>query len=220
MEYITWVMFHAFSLKTLAWEWKTFCITLGHIVILVHAAMRASEMNPRLGWCWLGEDFMCRMRQLMSSCTRGVKPADVGQKVARKWLRFMHLNLTGHAGWSRGCALRGFLYICACGTAYQRPRKCVLQHLMKHLEYIQDTFSGVRSCVHIVGRPFCGCMCPLIMQQLFWFDDETTLLVKLFPTTSKLMHVFVFSYGFRFCRKRHDKHNRKSTKQITFESFV
>ena len=52
--------------------------------ILIHCAMRAADMNPRLGWCWLGEDYMCRMRMLIGSCTRGVKPEDVGKKIVRK----------------------------------------------------------------------------------------------------------------------------------------
>ena len=60
---------------------------------LLHAALDARYINPRFTWCFQGEDYMAKMRQLMSTCARGVPAKGVAKKGLSKWLRFQHYSL-------------------------------------------------------------------------------------------------------------------------------
>ena len=59
---------------------------------LAHALLQAKWINPRLGWCYGGEDFMFHTRRLMASCCRGNKPAKAVSKFARHYRIAMHLQ--------------------------------------------------------------------------------------------------------------------------------
>ena len=41
---------------------------------LIHVAMLAKYMNPRLCWCYSGEDFVGRIKQVIASCQHGTPP--------------------------------------------------------------------------------------------------------------------------------------------------
>ena len=61
---------------------------------LIHAAYRGLHMNPRVGWCFMGEDYMKKMKALSGSCCRGVALDAVGLKQLKKYLVAMHFQLT------------------------------------------------------------------------------------------------------------------------------
>ena len=62
---------------------------------LAHAGDMASGLNPRLGWCYLGEDYMSKLKRLVASCLRGTPAPQVATKVLRKYLVAMHLRMAG-----------------------------------------------------------------------------------------------------------------------------
>ena len=59
---------------------------------LLHVALKAHIVNPRRSWCYIGEDFMQKMRTLTSSCSKGNKPSEIVLKVCQKYMRAMHLQ--------------------------------------------------------------------------------------------------------------------------------
>ncbi|CAE7526142.1 unnamed protein product [Symbiodinium sp. CCMP2592] len=62
--------------------------------LLQHITDYADCVSPRLVWCFSGEDLMRHMQHLAQSCSRGVKPVTVVNKMARKYRLAMHLQLT------------------------------------------------------------------------------------------------------------------------------
>ena len=71
-----------------------FNITMKHHY-LVHAASRATFLNPRRVWCFMGEDYMSHVRTLAGSCIKGVAAYKLGTKMARKNRVAMHFQLSG-----------------------------------------------------------------------------------------------------------------------------
>ena len=66
---------------------------------LIHIACAARYLHPRLGWCYSGEDFMQKMKQLVASCHRGTPPLQVMTKVVTKYTHGMHFRLTPRHLW-------------------------------------------------------------------------------------------------------------------------
>ena len=77
-------------------ELRLFNITQ-KIHIMVHAGLRAKDLNPRYGWCFMGEDFMNKSRQLLAACTRGNPKHMVNNKALKKYLVFLNLSMSGQA---------------------------------------------------------------------------------------------------------------------------
>ena len=68
---------------------------------LLHLGLLAKVINPRLAWCYKGEDFMHVNRRIIGACVRGTPNANVEAKAARKYLEGLHLKLRPEI-----CALR------------------------------------------------------------------------------------------------------------------
>ena len=71
----------------------------GHYVM--HCCLRGDEMNPRRVWCYSGEDFMGKCRDLAASSSRGNVLWQVSQKMVKKYLRALDLTLTDPDAWFR-----------------------------------------------------------------------------------------------------------------------
>lgn len=67
--------------------------------VLMHSAMQSLHLNPTMGWVYMGEDFQCKMRTLMESCSAGNKPHQATAKLTKKWARAIDLTLRGAAVW-------------------------------------------------------------------------------------------------------------------------
>ena len=67
---------------------RLFNVTYKHHALL-HLAFASEYESPRLGWCWMGEDYMRLTRVLISSCMKGTRLEDVSRKSAAKFLRAM-----------------------------------------------------------------------------------------------------------------------------------
>ena len=74
---------------------------LFHITIkahyLIHIAIMSKYINPRLGWCYTGEDFVGRLRKVIAICLRGTPPR---YAVSKTIIRYCHgmsytLNTSG-----------------------------------------------------------------------------------------------------------------------------
>ena len=61
---------------------------------LVHSCYIAQWLNPRLTWCFKGEDYMHKMQVVLQSCTRGSKPHQVSNKAVVKILLGLHVNMS------------------------------------------------------------------------------------------------------------------------------
>ena len=70
---------------------RLFNVTYKHHALL-HLALGSEYESPRLGWCWMGEDYMRLTRVLISSCMKGTRLEDVNRKSAKKFLRAMDLT--------------------------------------------------------------------------------------------------------------------------------
>ena len=95
-EFLETTMIYCQSQSRLSnWGGATvFKITMKHHY-LVHAASRAGFLNPRLVWCFMGEDYMSHMRTLAGSCLKGVPAIKLSHKMAKKVSLAMHLQLSG-----------------------------------------------------------------------------------------------------------------------------
>ena len=65
---------------------RVFNITFKHHW-LVHAGHRALYQNPRMGWCFMGEDLMLKVRTVTHPCTFGTKGEVVHKKLLRRMIR-------------------------------------------------------------------------------------------------------------------------------------
>ena len=72
--------------------------------MVVHCCILSRHLNPRCAWCFVGEDFMGKMRDLCHSCAKGSSMWQVSDKVVEKWLVAMHLTMTDPEAWFK----RGF----------------------------------------------------------------------------------------------------------------
>lgn len=69
----------------------------GHYVM--HSCLLARFLNPRLAWCYSGEDFMGKVRHLALSCSKGCQPWQVSNKMLQKYIVALHLTLTDPRAW-------------------------------------------------------------------------------------------------------------------------
>jgi len=67
------------------YKFKLFNVTIkAHY--LLHSAMMARFLNPRLTWCYSAEDYMHCCKILGQSCVKGTVAWSVSSKMAEKWL--------------------------------------------------------------------------------------------------------------------------------------
>ena len=64
---------------------------------MLHGARNAKFLNPRMSWCFQGEDYMQHMRVLAHSCLRGNPMHQAQSKLLDKMLIAMHASFTGLA---------------------------------------------------------------------------------------------------------------------------
>ena len=60
--------------------------------LVCHSAKESRHINPRLVWCFSGEDYMRRSQELAQSCVRGNKPYDVTNKMANHFRLGLHFE--------------------------------------------------------------------------------------------------------------------------------
>ncbi len=71
---------------------KVFTIT-SKTHMLLHIALLAGIIHPRLTWCFSGEDYMKRVQRLISSCCTGrPDPSGSQAKVAKHYRLGLHLG--------------------------------------------------------------------------------------------------------------------------------
>jgi hypothetical protein len=61
----------------------------------LHVALLAKHMNPRLNWCFAGEDLMQIVKSIVAACTRGVAGPMVSHKALVKYAFGLGLKFTG-----------------------------------------------------------------------------------------------------------------------------
>ena len=64
---------------------------------MLHGARNAKFLNPRVSWCFQGEDYMQHMRVLAHSCLRGLSMEQAQSKLLDKMLVAMHASFTGRS---------------------------------------------------------------------------------------------------------------------------
>ena len=63
-------------------------VLLNHTIkfhYLLHLGILARYMNPRLAWCYSGEDLMMKVKQIVQSCHRGLPGHAIPTKAMRKY---------------------------------------------------------------------------------------------------------------------------------------
>ena len=72
-------------------------IWLFHVTIkahyILHLGNSCGQLNPRLGWCYRGEDMMGKVKRLVQSCCRGSCPQRIVVKVMQKYMYGLALVL-------------------------------------------------------------------------------------------------------------------------------
>ena len=68
----------------------------GKIHMVLHSCLLSDRINPKLVWCFMGEDFMRKVQKLGESCVRGNKTAAVSQKMMMHYRLAMHFHLKFH----------------------------------------------------------------------------------------------------------------------------
>ena len=61
---------------------------------MLHSAKLAEHINPRLVWCFRGEDMMQKMQTLAKSCVRRLNGAAASIKIANRYRLALHLEYT------------------------------------------------------------------------------------------------------------------------------
>ena len=65
----------------------------GKIHMVLHSILLSGTINPKLVWCFMGEDFMRKIQKLGESCVRGMKSTAVSQKMVEHYRLALHLFL-------------------------------------------------------------------------------------------------------------------------------
>ena len=60
---------------------------------IIHIAVGAKYLNPRLAMCYSGEDYMHHMKRMVTMSVRGTKPVDVCKKMGDKIANAMHQEM-------------------------------------------------------------------------------------------------------------------------------
>jgi hypothetical protein len=93
-------LFSALSVHYVQTGRKLFNVTIkAHF--LGHLALRAAAgANPRTAWCFMGEDYMAKVRRLAQASCRGVSEARLSEKMLTKYRWAIHLAfLPGEGVW-------------------------------------------------------------------------------------------------------------------------
>ena len=75
--------------------------------MLQELAILSRCVNPKVTWCFMGEDQMQRMQQIAKACVRGNKVDQQTLKLARHYRLALHLHFLELAHWT----WKGFLLI-------------------------------------------------------------------------------------------------------------
>ena len=67
---------------------------------LVHLGLLAAHLNPRLTWCYSGEDLMMKVKRVVQSCHRGLPGHMIPKKAMHKYAYGLGMSLQGRA-WKR-----------------------------------------------------------------------------------------------------------------------
>ena len=78
------LVYNALSTQCAADNVKLFSLTI-KFHYLAHCGLQASDLNPRTTWCYRGEDFMQKMKKLVSSCVRGNNALQACRKMRDKY---------------------------------------------------------------------------------------------------------------------------------------
>lgn len=65
---------------------------------LQHLALQSRYINPRLVWCFSGEDMQRRVQRLTASCARGQRPGQAEVKMCHRYRIALHLQFQKHGG--------------------------------------------------------------------------------------------------------------------------
>ena len=60
---------------------------------ILHLGLMAKELNPRLGWCYAGEDWMQKAKVLLASCQKGTRPPEAINKALSKYCYGLTFNM-------------------------------------------------------------------------------------------------------------------------------
>ena len=60
---------------------------------VLHLALKAKELNPRLGWCYAGEDWMQKAKVLLASCQKNSSPTLAISNALDKYCYGMTFNM-------------------------------------------------------------------------------------------------------------------------------
>ena len=63
---------------------------------LQHISVLARFINPRLLWCFMGEDMQKRMSGLAKTCVNGLKPGQTSHKMLSRYRIALHLQFLSH----------------------------------------------------------------------------------------------------------------------------
>ena len=92
-------------ITTLGNEYHPKAIFLFHYTIkthlMIHAGLEASEISPRVGWCYSGESAMRLVKELMQASCRGSCPALTMSKAMLKYSFGMSYTISKRIGWWR-----------------------------------------------------------------------------------------------------------------------
>ena len=88
------------------------CNMTAKLHMVMHCAQYSGALNPRLVWCFSGEDYMRFMKTLGQQCCKGLQPQDVCTKMVQHWRLGMHFHLEKVWGKSFQCSglLLGLLF--------------------------------------------------------------------------------------------------------------
>ena len=60
---------------------------------IIHIGMISRYINPRLGWCYAGEDFMKKIKTIVQGSQHGSAPSAVVPKVMQKYAQGLGMNM-------------------------------------------------------------------------------------------------------------------------------
>ena len=84
-NYLAFFTSLARTFQSAPYNYKLFNVTI-KCHYLLHSALMAKHLNPRLVWCYAAEDYMHKVKILGQSCVKGTPAWQVSNKVAEKWL--------------------------------------------------------------------------------------------------------------------------------------
>ena len=88
----TWVTYSGAISKRLIWKKQGLFTCTSKTHAICHSALLSKYLNPRLVWCFIGEDMMSTVQQLTQACTKGNTPLSGPIKSLEHWRIAMHLE--------------------------------------------------------------------------------------------------------------------------------